>query len=145
MLVLNVLPSDGKNKPVEVTHLDNLSKANILKRWEECLAYPDRYVVALAESTKKMAGDTAAKDLVTLGEYLDSKGIEMDKGDYKRLATKVAQMFTEVYMVRPRIVARPDINGRFTNKSYAYEDTDTWIIDECLKSVKHTRKPCKVS
>ncbi|RUR74926.1 hypothetical protein PCC6912_51040 [Chlorogloeopsis fritschii PCC 6912] len=143
MLVLNILPPEHKKKEVEVVYLETLSKTNLLKRWQEAIAYPDRYIVAEAESMRELMGDIPARELVTLNEYLEEKNIELDKGEYHRLATRVTERYLKEFKVKPRVVARADSRGRFMRKSSGYEQENLWIIDEALKSTTHKVLPHK--
>ncbi len=143
MLVMNVLPPQSSPEPVKVMYLETLTKGNLLKLLEEASFYPNRYILATAESVKALQNeDVAPKDMITLAEYLDGHGIELEtKGDYHKLATQVAQSYTEKYKIRPRIVARADSRGRFMKKSYAYLAEDVDIIENALKDIVHKRFP----
>jgi hypothetical protein len=141
MLIMNILPPKESKEPTKVIYLETLSKGNILKILEEATFYPDRHILATAEATKSLqAVDVAPKDMVTLGEYLDDRGIELEtKGDYHKLATLVAQAYTKKYKIRPRIVCRADSRGRFMKKSYAYVPEDLDLVESALKSITHKR------
>lgn len=142
MIVLNILPPGDRLESVEVVWLETLSKKNIIKRWTEALAYPNRYIVAEAESIKKMTGDTPTAELTTVPEYLEEQGVEVpDKGDFARLTNNVAKLYKEQYKVTPRMIARPDSRGLYMKKSYAYEDVDLGLIEKALHTVEHVRKP----
>lgn len=135
-IVLNIIPVQP-NKPVDVVYLSTLSKGNILKVVSEHLIYPDRYVLTFAENLKKMSGDTEAKDLITLAEYIESKGIEIEKGEYHKLANHIAKVYLDHYRAKPRIVARPDDRGKFMKKSYGFDMDELWVIQKGLEKVSY--------
>lgn len=139
VLVLNILPPAHVDRQIEVVYLNTLSKTQLVKRWEEALTYPERYIVAQAESMKELSGDIPAKELLTVGQYLDENKIQVDESDYHKLATRVADKHREVHGINPRKVSR-NVNGKWNNKSYAYSEEDFGIIEECLLTVRHSRK-----
>ncbi|MEH2309514.1 MAG: hypothetical protein V7L06_29970 [Nostoc sp.] len=130
-------------------YLNTLSKTQlvkqweeaIVKQWEEAIAYPDRYIVAKADSLKELSGDIQAKDLLTLGQYLDEQRIQVDESDYHKLAIRVADKHREIHGINPRKVSRTNESGKWNNKSYAYSEQDFSIIEDCLLTVRHTRLP----
>ncbi|MBW4558455.1 MAG: hypothetical protein KME59_21520 [Trichormus sp. ATA11-4-KO1] len=139
---MNVLPpKHHPEEQVNVVYLTTLTKAQILKQWEQSLTYPDRFVVTKAESVKKLSEDIPAKDLKTLGQYLDDNKIILDESEYHKLATIVADKYRETYGINPRRVSRMNAEGKWNNKSYAYDDSDFPLIEECLLSVNHSRHP----
>lgn len=140
MLVLNIFPPAHKKEPVEIVYLNTLSKTQLLSYWEDSLEYPDRYLMYKVEPTKRLDWDIPAKDLLTLGQYMDDNKIIVDESDYHKLATRVADRYREIHGINPRKVSR-NVNGKWNNKSYAYSEGAFGIIEECLLTIKHSRSP----
>lgn len=131
-IYLNALPVLGKTDKVESTLIDNLSKGQILRKLQDVVTYPDRYVLSFAESVYGSDEAQPASELITLGEYLAEKNIEVSEGDYHRLAGLVAKEYVVKYGIRPRVIARKNINGVFNKKSYGYTREESGIINKCL-------------
>ncbi|MCC5642743.1 hypothetical protein LC607_07255 [Nostoc sp. CHAB 5824] len=141
MLVLNIFPPSHKNDAVEVVYLNALSKTQLLGYWEDTVKNPDRYRVYDVEPVKNPDWDIPARDLLTLGQYLDEKNIIVDEAEYHKLAIRVAEKYREVYGINPRKVSRTNDSGKWNNKSYAYSKGSFSIIEGCLLTVRHTRLP----
>ncbi|QHG15660.1 hypothetical protein [Nostoc sp. ATCC 53789] len=121
--------------------MNTLSKTQLLGYWEDAVKNPDRYLVYDVEPIKNPDWDIPAKELSTLGQYMDDNKIIVDESDYHKLATRLAERYREIYGINPRKVSRTNDSGKWNNKSYAYSQGSFSIIEECLLTVRHTRLP----
>jgi hypothetical protein len=141
MLVMNVIPPSGRLEPNQIHHLETMKKLDIISLLEDMLTYPSRFTLAKVEAIKvEINADIPAKEMITLTEYLTERGIELSKGDYAKVATAVTKLYKDKYYTLPRRVVRPNEQGVWSRKAYAYSPDDLKLIDEALKAVVRTNK-----
>ncbi|MDZ8138687.1 MAG: hypothetical protein RM049_25850 [Nostoc sp. DedQUE04] len=138
---LNALPVLGKPNTNEIVLLDNLNKEQILEKLRDVITYPNRNALAFAKSIYRESDKEAAKDLLTLNEYLERENIVVSKGDFHLLAIRVAKAFIEEYGIKPRRVNRRGPAGDYKNKAYAYTDEQLRVIDRVLTTIPHVKNP----
>lgn len=136
-IILNKLNGSIVN---DVEYLDTMGKHAILQAIRGHLATPAKIVIALAcdvdEMTKQL---TPAKDLLTLGEWLDELNIELDTTEKHRLANLVSRLYKKEKQTNPRKIARQDSRGRYLKKSYGFDEGEIYILEMALEELKTMR------
>lgn len=127
------------NKPNDISNLELLSKHLILNAIKQSLTTPDRVQIVLACDPYEYQEKTQAKDLVTLGEWLQEKGIELETPDKHRLANLVSQLYKKTYHALPRQIARQDSRGRYLKKSYGFNLDELHILEQSIKLLRTGR------
>lgn len=141
LVVFNeVIPDPSTPNRVQVAQ--KMTKKAILAELLRVSQYPDRVTLALAEDLPA-ADETEAKDMITMNEYKELRGVSFNNSQKHRMANLVAQKYMEYKGEKPRIIHRPDSRGRFLNKANGFEKSDLWILDECLDLILNPPKDKK--
>lgn len=131
-LILNTVPSDTR-KQNQVIYLEQLSKAQILRELLNLATYPDTTVLALAEEIPD-PDPTRARDMWTTSEFLEKKGVTLDRSQKHKFANKVTKYYKEAHQgMSPRVISRPDDRGRWLLKLNGYEYSDLPILERALE------------
>ncbi|MFB2938342.1 hypothetical protein ACE1B6_24105 [Aerosakkonemataceae cyanobacterium BLCC-F154] len=115
--ILGVL-HEGCKEAVDVYRtLDNKAGiANYLKKAEPTDNYPPA-------------------QLVTLNEWLESEGLNLDKSEKHRLAAAVSKKYQEETGLKPRTVIRTIASGKFANKAKGYRPEHLDILKKAYAEI----------
>lgn len=125
--ILNTLGEDGKPNSHEI--LDLMTKSRILRAVQSAILQPNIHVLGaacdMAELELKAWG---ASELVTLSEWLDEQNIELDRSSKHRFANILTKLYRDTYNRQPRVVARPDKQGRYLKKASAFTQDELEVV-----------------
>lgn len=76
-----------------------------------------------------------ASDLVTAKEWLEAKGISLDKSMFHRFTNLVSETYRTMTKQEPRKVSRNNGNGKWTNKYNAFSSDELPILEASLKKL----------
>ncbi|MFB2938386.1 hypothetical protein ACE1B6_24325 [Aerosakkonemataceae cyanobacterium BLCC-F154] len=133
-VVLNQL-NRSKDSSNEVHYLELIPKKQILKLLVAALAQPAQYALALADDLSPVEENTPAKDMITLSEWLESKGLELERSEKHKLALLLSRLYKEKTGSTPRVITRPDSRGKWLKKANGFTQEETPILQEALNEV----------
>lgn len=121
-----------KPKRTNNIYLSDLKKPQLLAFLVKALKTPERYALAWAEAYIDPFREEA-KDLVTLTEYLEERGIKVDRSQKHRLANIINDMYLVEYGTPPRSTYRPNSSGKWLSKASGFKRSQLYLLDRAIE------------
>ena len=130
--ILNTIGDGTKPNTHEI--LDLMTKSRLLRAIQSTLLQPDTHVLGVACDVAELEINALeANELTTLSEWLDEKGIELDRSGKHKFANILTKLYRETYGRQPRVVARPDNKGKYIKKASAFADEELEVLEKAWK------------
>lgn len=130
-VILNQIENDQPNL---VVYCDDLMKPELLRLMAEISKYPDRYQLAIADKLP-LTEEVQPRDYLTIGEWLEEIDVEIPTGWKHRLSRRASEKYQELYGTKPRIVFRPDSQGRYRIRAQGYAPNQLYILEDIFTDI----------